>query len=208
MASGEAVEWLGDCHPLAEQLGSAEGLVALSSLSACLTSRPIADLPALRRFLQLYHEQILIPFELPAIETAYTHATHNGLRELIALDQHLAGEPALRDFVSASRRVGQSQLQRLRPLRDDRIVQRYLHAVEAGEAHGWHTLVYGLTLALYSLPLRQGLLGYAWQSTFSFIRAAARPLRLSEADCRSVLEAQCAPLPAAVGKLLGRRLAA
>ena len=43
-----------------------------------------------------------------------------------------------------------------RPLRDQRLVQRYLTAVEQGEAQGWHTLVYGLTLAVYSLPLRQG----------------------------------------------------
>ena len=54
------------------------------------------------------------------------------------------------------------------PLRDERVVQRYLAAVESGEAHGWHTLVYGLTLVVYSLPLRQGLLGYAHQNHARF----------------------------------------
>jgi urease accessory protein UreF len=207
-ASGEAAEWLGDCHPLVEQLGSAEGLAALGSLSASLNDRPIADLPALRRFLQLYHDQILIPLELPAIETACALASRHAARELIALDQQIAGEPALRDFASASGRVGKCQLQKLRPLRDERIVQRYLHAVENGEANGWHTLVYGLTLAIYSLPLRPGLLGYAWQTTRSFVHTAARPLRLTEAECRSLLESQCEPLPAAVETLLSRRAAA
>ncbi len=62
--------------------------------------------------------------------------------------------------------------------------KRYLAAVESGEAHGWHTLVYGLTLAVYSLPLRQGLLGYAQQTTRGFIQAAARSLELSETDSR------------------------
>jgi len=84
---------------------------------------------------------------------------------LILLDLLLAGEPQLQDFAAPSRRVGQSQLQKLRPLRDQRMVQRYLQAVDGGQANAWHTLVYGLTLAVYSLPLRQGLLGYAHQTT-------------------------------------------
>jgi len=54
------------------------------------------------------------------------------------------------------RRVGQSQLKRFRSLRDHRLVQRYLKAVGEGRAHGWHTLVYGITLSVYSLPLIQG----------------------------------------------------
>jgi urease accessory protein UreF len=97
----------------------------------------------------------------------------------------------LQDFLAASRRVGQAQLRKLRPLRDERIVQRYLHAVETDQAHGWHTLVYGLTLALYSLPLRQGLVGYARQVTRGFIHSAARSLRLSEKECRALLNESC-----------------
>jgi urease accessory protein UreF len=93
-------------------------------------------------------------------------------------------------------------------LRDQRIVQRYLHAVEVGEAHGWHTLVYGLTLAMYSLPLRQGLLGYAIQTTRGFIHSAARELDVSEKDCRALLEQLTEPLPAALEALLIERVAA
>jgi urease accessory protein UreF len=82
------------------------------------------------------------------------------------------------------------------------MVQRYLRAVEAGTARGWHTLVYGLTLAVYSLPLRQGLLGYAHQTTRGFIYSAARPLRLSERECRRLFDDLCADLPAAVEALV------
>jgi hypothetical protein len=57
------------------------------------------------------------------------------------------------------------------------VVQRYLHAVESDQADGWHTLVYGLTMAVYSLPLRQGLLGYAHQTTRGFIYSGARMLQ-------------------------------
>src|SRR2546430_1720379 len=179
----DAAEWLGDWHPLAEQLGSTDGLVALGSVSSLLRLRPVQDAASLRRFLLKYQKQILIARELPAIQLAWEYANGHALRELVALDQQLAAEPMLADFAGPSCRVGQFQLRKLRPLRDDRVVQRYLRAVESGQARGFHTLVYGLTLAVYSLPLRQGLLGYSHQTTRGFIYAAARPLQLSERAC-------------------------
>lgn len=206
--SHDPAEWLGDSHPLVAQLGSADGLVSLHSLAESVAARPVTSLAALRDFLRRYQEQILVAHELPAIRDAHAHAADNHVRELIALDQQLSREPALRDFAAASHRVGQAQLQRLRPLRDERIVQRYLHAVENGEAHGWHTLVYGLTLAVYSLPLRQGLLGYAQQTTRGFIHSAARGLQLTEADCRALFDELCAPLPQTVESLVRQRVAA
>ncbi len=200
----DAAEWLGDAHPLVQQLGSADGLASLHALADSLRSQPVASLPALRDFLLAYYRGILLPHELPAIQKAFIHASQNEVRELIALDQQLAQEPRLQDLAAASRRVGRTQLQKLRPLRDERGVQRYLAAVENHEAHGWHTLVYGLTLAVYSLPLRQGLLGYAHQTTRGFIHAAARSLRLTEADCRTLFEELCAQLPAAVELLVAK----
>ena len=205
--SQDAAEWLGDAHPLVKQLGSADGLVSLHALADSLTARPITDFAALREFLHSYHQRILLPHELPAIRDAFEHTANQHCRELVALDQQLSGEPALRDFAAASRRIGQAQLQRLRPLRDERVVQRYLHAVEIGDAHGWHTLVYGLTLAVYSLPVRQGLLGYAQQTTAGFIHAAARSLPATEAGCRALFEELCTPLPMAVEEIV-RRIAA
>jgi urease accessory protein UreF len=90
----------------------------------------------------------------------------------------------------------------LRPLRDERIVQRYLQALADGEAHGWHTLVYGMTLVVYSLPLRQGLLGFAQQTMRGFIHSAARSCNATEAGCRALFHELCEPLPAAVESLL------
>jgi urease accessory protein UreF len=202
LALGDAAEWLGDWHPLAEQLGSADGLVELGSVSALLNLKPVRDLGSLKTFLLCYQTQILFTVELPAIESAHGHASRNELRELVALDQQLANAASLRNFAGPSRRVGQAQLQKLRPLRDQRVVQRYLAAVESGAAHGWHTLVYGLTLAIYSLPLRQGLLGYAHQTMRSFIYSAARMLELSERQCRELFDEMCVGLPNAVELLL------
>lgn len=198
----EPAALLGEWHPLVEQLGATEGLVGLGAAAASLSARRVNDLPALRDFLRDYQTALLFPLELPAIQAAHTLAALGHTRELVALDQRLAREPRLRDFAAASRRVGQAQLKRLRPLRDHRLVRRYLAAVETGEAHGWHTLVYGASLAVYSLPLRQGLISYARQALRGFIQTAAPGLRLTEAAGISLLEELCANLPAAMEKIL------
>ena len=198
----EALELLGDFHPLLEQLGSIEGLVTLNGAAASLHLREIGSLPALRAFLHNYEARILWRVELPAIQRAFFHASRGELRELIALDRQLADQPVIGNFAAPSHRVGRCQLQRLRPLRDDRIVQRYLAAVEAGEAHGWHTVVYGVTLAVYSLPLRQGLFGFAHEATRGFIHSAAGALRLSAGESQALIEEHSAPLHAIIESLL------
>jgi urease accessory protein UreF len=206
IAIKDPTEWLGDWHPLAEQLGSADGLVELGSLSRLLQLRPVVDAPTLEAFLHDYQRRILFPLELVLIRDAFNHANAHELRELVALERRLLEEPALEFFASPSRRVGQAQLRKLRPLRDHRFVQRYLAAMESGEAQGWHMLVYGVTLSVYSLPLRQGLLGYAHQIQRGFIYAAARRLRFSELDCRRLFDRVTAPLPETVARLIGEEL--
>ena len=208
LSPSDPAEWLGDWHPLAEQLGSTDGLVTLSSVSTLLKLSPVRDAKSLRNFLQNYQTHILLPIELPAIQAAYGHATRFETRELVALDRQLENERVLQSFAAASRRVGQSQLEKLRPLRDQRLVQRYLSAVEEGQANGWHTLVYGMTLAIYSLPLRQGLLGYAHQTTQGFIHSAARNLRLSERKCRALFADLCSGLPERIAELMSGKMAA
>jgi urease accessory protein UreF len=196
-------ELLGDIQPLIEQLGSPEGLAALAG-GMSTPPRQIASIEDLRSFLNNYHAKILRPLELPAIQRAFHHAGRNELRELVAYDRELDGEALLKNFATASRRAGQAQLQRLRPLRDQRMLKRYLAAVESGDANGWHTLVYGLTLAVYSLPLRQGLLGYAHQTTRGFIQAAGRSLSLPPADRGALLDELCGDCPAVVEQLIAK----
>lgn len=199
----ETSELLGDWHPLVQQLGSTEGLVSLSTASHSLRLKNITSTETLLRFLEAYQAQILIPFELPAIQRAYRHACRNETRELVAFDSELAGEAALRPFANASRRVGQAQIKRLRPLRDHRLVQRYLRAVESGLAQGWHTLVYGVTLSVYSLPVLQGLASYERQTLLGFIHAVARSLRLSETDCQNLIDQLSPALPIVFEPILG-----
>ena len=56
VALAEAAEWLGDWHPLAEQLGSADGLVTLASVCALLRLRPVHNVASLRQFLRDYQQ--------------------------------------------------------------------------------------------------------------------------------------------------------
>jgi urease accessory protein UreF len=201
-AIDEGLELLGEWHPLLQQLGSTEGLVTLNSVADALRLPRIESIPGLVRFLEGYRDQVLLPLDLPIIYRAFGHASRNELRELLALDQSVGNEILLRDFASASRRVGQASLRRLRPLKDERLVQRYLRAMEEGQASGWHSVVYGITLALYSLPIRQGLLHYATQTLTGFFHAAACSLKVSETKGRELLDALVAGLPAFLEKLL------
>src|SRR4051812_28929457 len=52
LSLSDAAEWLGDWHPLAQQLGSTEGLASLCAISEVLCLKPVHDLSSLRRFLQ------------------------------------------------------------------------------------------------------------------------------------------------------------
>lgn len=199
----ESTELLGEWHPLADQLGSTEGLVTLSTASHSLQLRHVDSVDSLFRFLEAYQSQILIPYELPAIQRAFRHASRNETRELIAFDQQLADEPALKCFANASRRVGQAQLKRLRPLRDERLLQRYLRSVDEGHSNGWHTLVFGVTLSVYSLPVLQGLTSYEKQTLLGFMHAVSRTLRLSENNCRDILDRLSPAFPRPSEQILG-----
>lgn len=178
-ADNEAI----DARPLAERLGSADELTTLSPTACSHQLTKVHSLPALRDFLLKYRDEALGPQEFRHIYQAYHFASQGFARELLALDTELAANPALKDFQLASRHVGKRQLNRLRPLKDLRLVQRYCEAVNEGKAYGWHTLVYGVVLATYSLPLRQGLMHYGRQTLGGFIQSAARALDLREDAC-------------------------
>jgi len=210
IAPGSPAELLGDPHPLLEQLGAPEEIAVTSAVARAIEFRRVSDVPSLRAFLDSYRTEILQPIELPTIARAHQHAWRGEVKELVELDERLARETIVRPFALASCRVGQRQLSKLRPMRDQRVVQRYLAAIEAGQARGWHTLVYGVSLAMFSLPLRQGLQNYAEQTVRGFVESAARSLRLRERDCEWLLTVQAAEVPRAVSAVLdgGPRLMA
>jgi urease accessory protein UreF len=186
--AAETAELLADLHPLSRQIGSPEGSACLGAFSAQLQVGALDSVGAVQAFLGRMQDRHLFPLELPAILQGWQHASRHEVRELIQLDRELARHPMPEDFRQASRAVGRRQLRRLRPLRDSRLIQRYMEAVDLGHASGWHTLVYGIVLATFSFPLRQGLLHYAQQTQLGFLWAATQPLMLPPHE-RSALEA-------------------
>src|SRR5688572_26246437 len=196
----ERAAFAGEVHSLLDQLGSSEE--HYSFVSAFPDLATISSVAALRGFLENYKAQLLVPVELPSIYAAYGHACRNECREVIALDQQLAKDARFRGFSKPSSTVGQLHLKRLRPLRDSRFVQRYLQAIDASQANGWHTLVYGVTLAIYSFPVRQGLIAYGQQTSASFVDSAARRLSLSKTEATSVWSEYCASLPSYVESVI------
>jgi hypothetical protein len=189
-ARSDPANLLGDFSALLQQIGSIDcvGLAAIPFEGASPNA-----------LVQRYITDLLLPVELPEIAEACGHAMRREHRELVEQDQRLAAKLGLTPWASASRRAGRLQLARLRPLRNERLLRRYGAAVESGSAEGWHTVVYGVTMALYSVPLRQGLLHYA-QETFSTL---ARNVVQSDNN-PDYLDALLEQTPAAVEAALGR----
>ena len=187
-----------ELNAFAEQIGSPSGLAILGAAPVELKVRSVVDLATLREFLEGYLKEILKCLELPLIRLSCHHAGRCQTRELIALDELLANKPILNPFATVSQKVGLAQLRALRPLRDDRVVRRYLEAAERGEARAWHTVVYGLMMSVYSLPLRQGLIHYGTQTLRGFLVSAGTSLDLPEQQLEELHEQLCSRLPGLV----------
>jgi urease accessory protein UreF len=198
LAGSEAESLLGEFRALLRQVGSPS--FATDPFWSAALDAP----PALGQFLEDYLVRLLLPCELPAIVAACGHARRGELRELLAQDQRLAAPLLPTPFAAPSRRMGWLQLARLRPLRDDRFVQRYLAAVESGQAHGWHTIVFGVTLAVFSLPLRQGLLYYSQETLSALASAAGRSNSFSPSQLDDMLAGLLARVPEAVEEAIAK----
>jgi urease accessory protein UreF len=191
----------GDVAALARQLGDAAGWTpdATDLLAPAQLPQTVA---AFRAFLSDYRQRVLVARELPAIARAFEHARRGELRELLVLDKELSDVPVPDEFKRASEAVGRRQLHKLRPMRDHRLVQRYIAAVDEGHAHAWHALLFGVTLAVYSLPLRQGLLHFAQQTVLGFIHSAAPRLGLRNGKLAALASEACEGLPTATNEAL------
>jgi urease accessory protein UreF len=198
----EAASLAGDAQSLARQLVTPASLSTLAAVNRTLPPE-VHDLPTLRGFLTWYRTQVLAPAELPAVRRAWAHTARYELRELLDFDRSLPADPRFKPFAAASQTVGRAQLWRLLPMRDQRLVRRYWRAVEDGDAHGWHLLVYGVVLSVFSLPLRAGLLTYSRQTLGGFVHAAGRSLQLTESGCAQLWHDETCLLPPAIDLALG-----
>jgi urease accessory protein UreF len=195
--SGEDVESqviLGDVQALGHVLGS-PGQLSPPAAGAAPALRDIHCAGDCRAFVREYQRSTLLPYEIPLIQESHRRAARTEIREILRLDADPLHRHLTTELAAASRRVGRRHLEMMSPLRDERVIRRYLGEVEAGKARGWHTIVYGIYLAVYSLPLRQGLLSYAGQTQSGFILAAARRGRITEAEAAALIQEFAMELP-------------
>jgi urease accessory protein UreF len=129
----------------------------------------------------------------------------NEARELIELDRSLKGSFATEALTNASQRVGRNQLRRMRALKTERVVTRYWDAVHAKQATGWHTIVFGMVLAIYSIPLRQGLNHYAQQTICGFLEAGGAGLRLTQGQIDELQTDLLTGTPALIERALSKQ---
>lgn len=191
-----------DLRALEEQLGSPEQATAIDSKAFAASLINIRTPDQFREFLAHLQTKTISEQEIPAILRAYNHARRNEAREIIELDRSLSNSFANEALANASERVGRNQLRKMRGLKTERVVTRYWDAVYAKEATGWHTVVFGIVLAVYSIPLRQGLNHYGQQTIRGFLEAGAATLRLRASEVNELESALLASMPSIVERAL------
>lgn len=191
-----------DLRALEEQLGSPDEATAIGSEAFAASLTHIRTPDQLREFLAHFQAKTIAQDELPTILRAYNHARQNQAREIIALDRSLQGTFGNDALASASERVGRNQLRKMRGLKTERVVTKYWDAVYRKEATGWHTVVFGVVLAVYSISLRQGLNHYGQQTIRGFLEAGAASLRLRALEVSAMETSLLADMPAIVERAL------
>ena len=140
----------------------------------------VSDLRGLRLFLDRYEREILRPIELPAVLAAYWFANRGQFRELLELDAELSANVSLMPFAQASLSVGREHLRLLKPMYDQRMVQRFRKCVVAGEARGWNPIVFGMFLSIHSVPVREGLVQFGAKLWSGLVNGARKNCHLRE----------------------------
>lgn len=159
------------------------------------------SVPALCEAVHRHAEHVICSREWPVVLKAWQLAREGRVRELLELDAAWGRDLAAGDFPGASVHVGRRQLGKLRGLRHERVIRRYLDAIEAGQARGWHPVVYGVVLAVYHLPLHQGLMHFASRTLAGLVSAAERHHRLPASECQALLDAACSQLSGRLPRL-------
>ena len=190
-------------HPYEAQLDALEDVLGADLVAGALGMGPLTSADELAVALEHYRTTLLEPIELPTLTKARRLASRGRTKELIALDQKFLGNhPEWLPLSTSSTRFGRDYLSRLRPLRDERVVQRMLEAVQTGKSPGHHHIVFGLTMAVYFIPARQGLADYAQGALEALISSAAGKLNLTQEDRAELLAPSQTHLPSAIDRMV------
>jgi urease accessory protein UreF len=190
-------------HPYEAQLDALEGLMCADLMAAALGTATLSSTTDLSVLLEQYRTTILEPIEMPVIAQAQRLASRGRTNELIALDQEFLGNhPEWLQLSPTSKRFGLDFLSRLHPLQDERVVQRMLKAAQNGKIPGHHLIVFGLTMAVFSIAPRQGLADYAQSALNALIATKAGKLKLTQDDRNTLFARSQSRLPEAIDRMV------
>ena len=172
-------------------------------MATALGTATLSSTTNLSVLLEQYRTTILEPIEMPVIAQAHRLASRGRTNELIALDQEFLGNhPEWLQLSPTSKRFGLDFLSRLHPLQDERVVQRMLKAAQNGKTPGHHLIVFGLTMAVFSIAPRQGLADYAQSALNALIATKAGKLKLTQDDRNALFARSQSRLPEAIDRMV------
>ena len=190
-------------HPYEAQLDALEAVLCADTLAEVLGIGSLQTTTDVGRLLDRYRTGFLEPVELPLIAKAQRLAAQGRAKELIALDQQLGGDhPEWLQLTPASTRIGRDYLKRLRPLQDERTVQRLIDAVRFDRMPGHHLTVFGLTMAVFSIAQRQGLAEYAQFAMEAVVATAAGKLKFNQPEREQLLSRTHTQLPEMIDRMV------
>ena len=190
-------------HPYESQLDALETVLCADTIAQALGLAPLQSTADLEILLERYQTTLLEPIELPAITHSSKLSARGHAGELIALDQDFAGiHPEWLLLMPASTRMGRDYLNRLRPLQDERVVQRFIESVKYNQSPGHHLTVFGLTMSVFSIARRQGLAEYAQFALEAVVSTAAGKLKITQEDRTTILARSQAHLPQALKRMV------
>ena len=166
----------------------------------------VRDLLGLRSFLSRYEQDVLRAIELPAVHNAYWFANRGQFKELMALDAELSENEVLAPFAEASLAVGREHLRMLKPMYDQRLMQRFRKSVIAGEARGWNPVVFGMFLSIHSVPVREGLVQYGTRLWSGLVNGAQESGRLPDRECAELLGEYLDRLPGWIEEVVSQSM--
>ena len=190
-------------HPYEAQLDALETVLCADTIAQVLGMAPLQSGADLERLLERYRTTILEPIELPAITRVNIQALRGRAAELITQDQSFAGmHPEWLLLMPASTRMGRDYLNRLRPLQDERVIQKLIEAVKYDRTPGHHLTVFGLTMAVFSIARRQGLAEYAQFALNAVVSTAAEKLKITQEERDYLLSRSQTQLPQSISRLM------
>jgi len=147
----------------------------------------VTDEGSLLAFLRQQIRPSMERMELPLLRDAHAAAVAEDMPALFEIDALAGALKVPHELREASRRVGLRRLQTLLKLYPNSILSTLHEAIQRREAYGHHVTVFAC--ACSSLPVKDAMTAYYYQTLAGFCSAALKLLRIGQEGTQRVLSA-------------------